>query len=329
MAANRPRPVESAQLASYTPFGVVRGRHQSASKVLSPRFGETEFPTGSDSLNHDEDSRSAIPRASQSAPRLELLLTDGTSQAQRISCTRVVTLLGCRAGCTIVLNHRKVSPVHAAILNDGHQLLVVDLVTPEGTLLNGKSIDCAPLRDGDRLRIGTFEFLAHVRDPLTGADAPVEIGELEHAPSSYGLEHLATSRVYKPNRKVCIIGRVSRCDLSLKDLSVSRRHALLFSYRGHPAVLDLATRNGTLVNDLPVSFALLSDSDVLSVGATRFRIRVAGIHPVPPARSPSSNGLPVKPGDVPVADLVDIRATESASRWRIADHAEKSTPRRQ
>jgi hypothetical protein len=69
-----------------------------------------------------------------------------------------------------------------------------------------------------------------------------------------------------------VLGRSSRCDLVLADLSVSRRHARLFFRDGKWVLQDLASTNGTAVNGRRVGRCELRPGDHLLVGAARLRV---------------------------------------------------------
>lgn len=81
----------------------------------------------------------------------------------------------------------------------------------------------------------------------------------------------------------CALGRealVNEIVLSL-DPSVSRRHAVLHTDTHGAVVTDLASQNGTFVNDEPVGMGPIRDGDVLTVGRTRLvmsGLREAGSH---------------------------------------------------
>ena len=75
--------------------------------------------------------------------------------------------------------------------------------------------------------------------------------------------------------KALRIGRVSDNDLVLPDLDVSRHHAeLRKSPAGAYEIVDLGSHNGTFVNGRQVSSAVLSESDIVSIG--RSTLRLAG-----------------------------------------------------
>jgi len=62
------------------------------------------------------------------------------------------------------------------------------------------------------------------------------------------------------------IGRESSNDLWIADSALSRRHCLLLPQGGQCVIRDLGSRNGTLVNGVPVEEQLLRNGDHISVG---------------------------------------------------------------
>ncbi len=73
--------------------------------------------------------------------------------------------------------------------------------------------------------------------------------------------------------KALRIGRTPDNDLVLPDLDVSRHHAeLRRSASGAYEIVDLGSHNGTFVNGRKVSSAVLSETDIVSVGHSTFRL---------------------------------------------------------
>ena len=267
----------------------------------------------------------ALPLIDAGAPMPVLIAEDDEGGRRRIECTRVVTLLGGRPGCKVRLNHRKVAPVHAALVHDGSRVHVVDLVTRHGTIINDLRIEQEWLRGGDVLTIEPWSFQVQI----VGADAASDdapLVSLEPQAEIVGLEHVETKRLLQSRRAVCTIGRRAGCDIALNDPNVSRMHALFFRYRGQPAVVDLLSENGITVNDEPVRFRVLVEDDVLSIGSTQFRVRIGGLESGRANGDPvlGPNGKALAPSDhlddrPPGPDLIDIKETEGTQRWRIAD----------
>ncbi len=75
-----------------------------------------------------------------------------------------------------------------------------------------------------------------------------------------------------PVLKECLtIGRRPYNDIALDDLTVSGEHALLRTRGTESVVHDLDSRNGTLVNGMPVDRRVLCDGDVIDIGIYRLR----------------------------------------------------------
>ena len=105
---------------------------------------------------------------------------------------------------------------------------------------------------------------------------------------------------------------------------------ILFTYFGFPAIFDLLSRNRTVVNDVPVSFKLLKNDDELTIGESRFRVRLVGSAVSEQVvRQLGAAGKPQRPTlEAPAPDLIDIKATEGSQRWRVAENLEKANRKR-
>ena len=67
------------------------------------------------------------------------------------------------------------------------------------------------------------------------------------------------------------IGRdATRCDIVLDDGAVSAEHAAVIFQNGQFVIHDLASLNGTFVNNMRVQRQSLLDGDVIRVGNTTF-----------------------------------------------------------
>src|SRR5260221_12452372 len=72
------------------------------------------------------------------------------------------------------------------------------------------------------------------------------------------------------------VGRQRDNDLSLADEGVSHRHCEFVSEQGYFVVRDLASQNGTFLNDRRVREAKLRDGDEVRIGKTRILISLEG-----------------------------------------------------
>src|SRR5262245_56699615 len=67
-----------------------------------------------------------------------------------------------------------------------------------------------------------------------------------------------------------LLGRSSRCDFVVDNMSVSRRHAELVTSAARIEVIDLGSRNGTFVDDMRVQTTALAIGQRLRFGSAEF-----------------------------------------------------------
>jgi pSer/pThr/pTyr-binding forkhead associated (FHA) protein len=82
-----------------------------------------------------------------------------------------------------------------------------------------------------------------------------------------------TGRMFQLSPESAVIGRDATCDIPVDDSAASRQHAKLRMVVGddklpHFLVHDLASGNGTLLNDVEMLKGELRDGDTLTVGRT-------------------------------------------------------------
>ena len=75
---------------------------------------------------------------------------------------------------------------------------------------------------------------------------------------------------YDLRRRSTKIGRGGECSFTLNDESVSREHAKVIHHgHGRYSIIDLGSRNHTLLNDHLVDNALLQDGDTITIGRVK------------------------------------------------------------
>ncbi|HEY6779711.1 MAG TPA: FHA domain-containing protein, partial [Thermoleophilaceae bacterium] len=106
----------------------------------------------------DSAVRRLEPAAGLATRRQALLVGEGRRSV--LSGSRVV--LGRSRDCDVVVADPNVSRRHAELHRDEQGWSLVDLGSTNGIKLNGRRVDHAPLRDGDRITLGvtdlTFEL---------------------------------------------------------------------------------------------------------------------------------------------------------------------------
>ncbi len=87
-------------------------------------------------------------------PPLTLRLTSGA-----------IKTLGRTARADFIVDAALVSRIHCRLTADrSHQLVVEDLESTNGTMVNGQKIDRAVLKTGDTLQVGRVAFEVHAAD---------------------------------------------------------------------------------------------------------------------------------------------------------------------
>jgi len=82
------------------------------------------------------------------------------------------SLIGRAIGNDIVLNDPGVSSIHAKIIHEDGDWRVLNLLSTNGTFINGNKQIISSLKLGDRVRFGRTEFLFDYEDKLLSTKAP-------------------------------------------------------------------------------------------------------------------------------------------------------------
>jgi predicted component of type VI protein secretion system len=126
---------------------------------------------------------------------------------------------------------------------------------------------------------------------------------------------LVLSTAHRLLRRIAIdrprltIGRRPYNDVMLDDLTVSGEHAVLHTADGGSTVHDLNSRNGTLVNGVPVAQRTLADGDLIEIGIYRLHYVIERA-PADPADPPPVQ-LP------PVAQVATLSGPRAGATVRL------------
>lgn len=85
-----------------------------------------------------------------------------------------------------------------------------------------------------------------------------------------------TGKAFNVTADELAIGRVESNVLVVFDAGVSRQHAVIRSDGMGWRIADLGSRNGTLVNGVPVGEESLADGDLITVGSVSLRFSTGG-----------------------------------------------------
>ena len=168
-----------------------------------------------------------------------------------------VVRIGRGADCDVVVDDPLLSRRHVLIeFRDGW--IVEDAGSRNGSWVDGRRLRRSYQLDGPaQLRLG---------DRRSGP-----VVDLDH-----------TVGTTAPGAGTVTIGRALDNDIVLNDVLVSRHHARVeTTVTGARRLVDLGSRNQTLVNGVPAAPALpLADGDRLSIGDTDFTVEGADLRPV-------------------------------------------------
>ncbi len=92
-------------------------------------------------------------------PAARIRFVDGPLARQEFALRAGRTRIGALAENDVAIASPSVSRVHAEIRSEGDHWVIVDLDSTNGTRVNGSPVTSAPLRAGDRIRIGEVEVV--------------------------------------------------------------------------------------------------------------------------------------------------------------------------
>jgi serine/threonine protein kinase len=110
-------------------------------------------------------SLSSLGGKAAMARRQPALLLESLADGKTLRVSRQKTVIGRTSDCDIVVRAADVSKQHCRILVDAEEIVVEDLDSSNGTFVNDRPVKRFPLVDGDRLRIGDYEFVVRLGKP--------------------------------------------------------------------------------------------------------------------------------------------------------------------
>lgn len=106
------------------------------------------------------------------------------------------------------------------------------------------------------------------------------------------------------------IGRSPECEVSVRDIRMSRQHCRIEPVGSGWAVADLGSKNGTLFKGKPIDMRILEEGDRLLVGRTWLKFHAGPLVPAPagakPGRSSSARRRPADPREALSDTMVGI-----------------------
>lgn len=233
---------------------------------------------------------------------LYLQFLEGQEKGRRVPLLFTKTILGRKHGDILVRDER-VSSSHIAIEYKSGRLRIVDLGSSNGTFIHDHKVTHANLELEQEVQIGQTIFCIKKNPAIfsqlesTGAQRVSSSGGLSgildedfiHADTAQTHLSVKVARAARPDERFIRMqissgpnqgkrfkikktqvsfGRV-KCDIMLDDADVSRKHCLMEIEEGGQVILrDLASSNGTYVNQVRVSNCVLQPGDQIQLGKT-------------------------------------------------------------
>ncbi len=204
-----------------------------------------------------------------SAPLVRITAGVGSAGQKTWNLRRPVTLIGSRRPAHIVLHEGDISTAHCVIVNTGTDVLLKDLHTSGGTSCNGARIDLVVLKDGDVIAVGATTIQVAICLPEDASDdsaCGLEFQDPTTFPKPLTLGLMHTDKQWDIEDAVVLIGRHRDAPIRIDHPDISSRHAVLFRFKNSPALFDLGSRAGLLVNGQRCSLTSFGDGDCLTVG---------------------------------------------------------------
>lgn len=226
--------------------------------------------------------------------RLFLRVVSGARQGTSVPLREDESLVIGRVRGDLRLDDALVSGAHCRIVQRAGRVVLQDLGSTNGTMVDGRPVQDVVLRPGSEIVVGNTRLLVFDAESTgTGQDARDGVAWLldEEDDASGGLPVLDSGLVavpgFRPALKVLAgadrnrtfeltegnstLGR-SQGEVPLADAEVSRKHAVVEVFGTSMVfVRDLGSTNGTYHNGRRVQLSRLKPKDTLGVGKTVMR----------------------------------------------------------
>jgi pSer/pThr/pTyr-binding forkhead associated (FHA) protein len=177
--------------------------------------------------------------------------------------------IGTSPNNNLVIDDESLSPVHAKLITRETGLYVKDNNSSSGCFVNAQRVTQKEIVPGDTLRLGQVEI--EVLDPR----GPVPTQAVENQIHGWSLvadSNWLSGKEFTILRRCTTIGRSSQCDITIPGTHLSRQHAELTCQGNLLHVRDLASTNGTYINDERITEGIARHGDRLRLDVYSFRV---------------------------------------------------------
>lgn len=259
----------------------------------------------------DEEAESAEEEQDEPAREAELqgyqiaVLRSGSAAAMHPVAGKPMSI-GSDASNAIVLQAAEVSPRHARITVSGDKVTLWDMTDDQRMEVNGKMCSSATLGPCDLVQLGEGLLLYlpdYGDDPAPSLTTPVAAGGAPFAMLSV-LEGPNAGAIFYVGQKPALVGKHKLAGVRIDAPGIDDFHAQLAAEPEGLVIADLGSREGVLVNNKPVTRAMLKTGDRLVLGPATVKVEIlsdfaAGAGAAAAADAPSPPQQPEAPAPPP------------------------------
>jgi pSer/pThr/pTyr-binding forkhead associated (FHA) protein len=132
---------------------------------LDPYHVSIDFRRGPNAGSFSSDDPVSHRSDPSAFPALSADVLVGNVRQTRWKMTRRLVLVGRDPSARLRLRDESISRFHAALVGTPHGVWVVDLLSREGTWVNGTKVPYARLVSGDRMRVGCYDLYVQTEKP--------------------------------------------------------------------------------------------------------------------------------------------------------------------
>jgi pSer/pThr/pTyr-binding forkhead associated (FHA) protein len=187
-----------------------------------------------------------------------------------------VTLIGLKRNAQIVVPEEHVNRSHAAIINTGAHVLLVDLFTDAGTYCNGRLISKELLTDGDVVRVGSTDLRFSIEmppNPVVPRRGILSFDDPLKMPKALRLIQVETDEGWEIVDSTAIIGNCNQAEVRIHDEGIAPAHSLIFGTINGIGIMDLGSSTPLKINGNEKQMAYLRRQDRLLIGRTGLMIQ--------------------------------------------------------
>ena len=179
--------------------------------------------------------------------------------------------IGSAADNHLVVGDDSLSPLHARLLTKDNALFLKDNNSDTGCYVNEQRVTEKQLLPGDTIRLGNVEF--EILDPRESISQQALADDM--IPPKWSLvadSSWLSGQEYSIPARSSVVGRGSQCDIVIPGTHLSRQHAQLTIKGNLLHIRDLASANGTYINDERITEGIARPGDRLRLDVYSFRL---------------------------------------------------------